>query len=101
MSDKDEILRDFKALPKDGQQRVCDALAEENVKRKYREMPPEKQQTLYDATVKLFAQLEADWKAKPENAGKPVKYTELWEGHVKEMREGGQPRPHPATGDEP
>ena len=91
MDDKQEILRDFKALPKDGQQRVCDALAEENVKRKFREMPPEKQQTLYDSTVKLFAQLEADWKAKPENAGKTMKYSELWEEHLKKTKEGGPP----------
>ena len=91
MSDKDEILRDFKALPTDGKQRVRNALAEENVKRKFREMPPEKQQTLYDSTVKLFAQLEADWKAKPENAGKTMKYSELWEEHLKKTKEGGPP----------
>lgn len=90
MSDKDEILRDIQALPTDGQQRVCDALAEENVKRKFREMPPEKQQVLYDSMVNLFAQLEADWRAKPENAGKTMKYSELWEEHVKRMKEAGQ-----------
>ena len=91
MSDQDETLRDFKALPTDGQQRVCDALAKEKASRKFREMPPEKQQVLYDSMVNLFAQLESDWKAKPENAGKTMKYSELWEEHVKRMKEDGQP----------
>ena len=91
MDDEQEILRDIKALPRDGQQRVCDALAKEEASRKFREMPPEKQQTLYDSTVKLFAQLEADWKAKPENAGKTMKYSELWEEHLKKTKEGGPP----------
>ena len=91
MDDKQEILRDLKALPEGGQRRVCDALAKEEASRKFREMPPEKQQTLYDSTVKLFAQLEADWKAKPENAGKTMKYSELWEEHLKKTKEGGPP----------
>lgn len=91
MNDEQEIIREIQDLPKDGKKRVCDALAEENVKRKFREMPPEKQQTLYDSTVKLFAQLEADWKAKPKNAGKTMKYSELWEEHLKKTKEGGPP----------
>lgn len=91
MDDEQEILRDIKALPRDGQQRVCDALAKEEASRKFREMPPEKQQSLYDSMVNLFAQLEADWKVKPENAGKVMKYSQLWEEHVKKMEGGGQP----------
>ena len=88
MSDEQEIVREFQRLPEGGQRRVCDALAKEEASRKFREMPPDKQQALYDSTVKLFAQLEADWKAKPENAGKTLKYSELWEEHVRKMKKG-------------
>ena len=91
MDDGQDIIQEIQNMSKDGQQRVCDALAEENVKKKFREMSPEKQQVLYDSMVNLFAQLEADWKAKPENAGKTMKYSELWEEHVKRMKEDGQP----------
>ena len=88
MSDKDEILRDIQALPRGGQRRVCDALAKEEASRKFREMPPEKQQVLYDSMAKLFSKLEADWRAKPENAGKQVRYGELWDDFLKRKDNG-------------
>lgn len=90
MSDKEEIIREFQDLPDDGQRRVCDALAEEDARRKFREMPPEKQQALYDSMAKLFTQLEADWKSKPDNAGKTVKYRELWEEYIKKTEDHGE-----------
>jgi hypothetical protein len=61
---------------------------DEAVKR-FRDMPQEKQQRLYDSMARLFSKLEADWKAKPENACKTIKYTELWEDHIKKMKESG------------
>ena len=66
-------------------------MSDEDLKKKFLDMPPEKQQRLYDAMAKVFSKLEADWKAKPENAGKPIKYTKLWEEHLKKTNEGGPP----------
>ncbi len=60
-------------------------MSDKDLKKKFLDLPPEKQQRLHDAMAKLFAQLEADWKAKPENAGKPVKYKELWEDFLKQQ----------------
>ena len=40
----------------------------EDLKRRFLELPPEKQQRIYDQLAKLFARLESDWKSQPENA---------------------------------
>ena len=88
-----DLLLQFQSLPEDGQRRVCDALAMEEAGRKFQAMPPEKQEAIHDSLARLFAQLEADWRAKPANAGKTMKYSELWEEHVRNLkpREGGAP----------
>lgn len=49
-------------------------------------LPEDKQQKLCDSMGALMAQLKADWEARPENAGKTVTYTELWDGHAKKMK---------------
>ena len=58
-------------------------MSEQDIKQRFRDMPEDKQQRLYDSMAKLFAKLEADWKSKPENAGKPISYKQLWEDHIK------------------
>lgn len=65
--------------------------SDEDLKKQFLDLPPDKQQRLHDAMAKLFAKLEADWKAKPENAGKPLKYKELWEDHLKRIGESNPP----------
>ena len=47
-------------------------MSEQDIKQRFRDMPEDKQQRLYDAMAKLFAKLESDWKSKPENVGKPI-----------------------------
>ena len=49
-------------------------------------LPEDKQQKLCDSMGALMAQLKADWEARPENAGKTVTCTELWDGHAKKMK---------------
>ena len=49
-------------------------------------LPEDKQQKLCDSMGALMAQLKADWEARPENDGKTVTYTELWDGHAKKMK---------------
>ena len=66
-------------------------MSDEYLKKKFLDLPPEKKQRLHAAMAKLFAKLEADWKAKPENEGKPVKYKELWEDHLKKIGKGDSP----------
>lgn len=51
-------------------------------------LPEDKQQKLCDAMGELMAKLKADWEAKPENAGKTVTYTKLWDEHAKKMKAG-------------
>lgn len=45
-------------------------------------LPEDKRQKLCDSMGALMAQLKADWEAGPENAGKTVTCTELWDGHA-------------------
>lgn len=54
-------------------------------------LPQDKQQKLHDAMGGLLTKLKADWEARPENAGKAVTYTELWDEHAKKMKKGKQP----------
>ena len=51
-------------------------------------LPKEKQQRLCDAMGELLEGLKADWKAKPENAGKTVTYTELWDDYQRQSQCG-------------
>ena len=61
-----------------------------DLKRRFLELPKEKQQRLHDQMSKLFARLEADWKSKPENAGKAVPYRRLWDDFSSQKKEGEQ-----------
>lgn len=58
-------------------------MTDEDLKKQFLKLPPDKQERIHDTLAKLFAKLESDWKAKPENAGKPVKFKELWEDFLK------------------
>ena len=62
-------------------------MSDEDLKNMFLDMPPDKQERIHDMLANLFAKLEADWKAKPENAGKQVKYRELWEDFLKKKGE--------------
>ena len=60
--------------------------ARQRVIRKFLALPQDKQQKLHDAMGGLLTKLKADWEARPENAGKTVTYTELWDEHAKKMK---------------
>ena len=53
--------------------------ARQRVIRKFMTLPEDKPQKLCDAMGELMAKLKAEWEARPENAGKAVTYTELWD----------------------
>ena len=55
-------------------------------------LPKDKQQALCDRMGALLEGLKADWEAKPENAGKTVTYTELWDEHAKKMKKDSKGR---------
>ena len=65
----------------------------EILKRQFLNMPEDKQQQLHDQMTKLFARLEADWKSKPENAGKPIPYRKLWDDFSRQKKDGEQGGP--------
>ena len=65
-------------------------MSDDDVKRRFLELPEDKQQRIYDKLAQLFARLEADWKSKPENAGKTVPYRKLWDDFSSQKREGEQ-----------
>ena len=50
-------------------------------------LPKDKQQKLCDSMGKLMARLKDDWKSGPENTGKTVTYTELWDEYAGDMKE--------------
>ena len=60
--------------------------ARQRVIRKFMTLPEDKPQKLCDAMGELMAKLKAEWEARPENAGKTVTYTELWDEHAKKMK---------------
>ena len=60
--------------------------ARQRVIRKFMTLPEDKQQKLCGAMGSLLAKLKADWEDRPENAGKTVTYTELWDEHAKKMK---------------
>ena len=60
----------------------------QRVIRKFLALPEDKQQRISDAMGCLLAKLKAEWEARPENAGKTVTYTELWDEHAKKMKKG-------------
>lgn len=60
--------------------------ADRKLLRKIFSLPEEKQQKLCDRMGGLMEDLKAKWEARPENAGKTVTYTELWDGHAKKMK---------------
>lgn len=59
-----------------------DAEARRRVIAKFLSLTEEQQQKLCDAMGDSLAKLKADWEAKPENKGKAVTYTELWNEHT-------------------
>ena len=74
---------------------LCEAPAMEEdarhrVIRKIMALPEDKQQKLCDAMGALMTQMKADWEAKPENAGKTVTYTELWDEQTQKMKTANQ-----------
>ena len=62
--------------------------ADKKLLQKIFSLPPEKQQKLCDAMGGLLTKLKTDWEARPENAGKTVTYTRLWDEHAKKMKNG-------------
>ena len=62
----------------------------QRVIRKFMALPEDKQQKLSDSMGELMAKMKTEWEARPENAGKTVTYTELWDEHAKKMKTGGQ-----------
>ena len=60
--------------------------ARQRVIRKFMALPEDKQQKLCDSIGALMARLKSEWEARPENKGKAVTYTELWDEHAKKMK---------------
>lgn len=60
----------------------------DKLKQKFLRLPEDKQQKLCNAMGELFTKLKADWESKPENAGKSVTYTELWDSYAKNTKLG-------------
>ena len=65
----------------------------QRVIRKFMALPEDKQQKLCDAMGELMAKLKVEWEAKPENAGKTVKYAELWENSLTQSSIGDRGKP--------
>ena len=77
-----EALGAFKALPEEGQKRVCKQLEQEELQetsRQFAALPKEKREGIHASLTDLFTQLEAEWRANPDNAGKPFSYRALWD----------------------
>ena len=77
-----EALEMFKNLPEEGQKRVCERLEQEELQetsRQFAALPKEKQESIHASLTDLFTQLEAEWRAKPDNAEKPFSYRALWD----------------------
>jgi hypothetical protein len=54
----------------------------EKIIQKFRDMPPDRQQRLFDELEKVFSKLQTDWESKPGNAGKTPNYTALWNKYI-------------------
>lgn len=63
---------------------------EERVLQKFFNLPEDKQQKLCDLYGKLLTDLKEDWESKPENKGKTITYSELWENFAKEIKSSEQ-----------
>ena len=59
------------------------------------DLPKEKQVRLHGIMVDLFTKLEAEWRANPENQGKPLSYVNLWEEFL--ARQGDCPDKYNST----
>lgn len=51
-------------------------------KRQFAALPKEEQEGIH---ASLFTQLEAEWRANPDNEGKPFSYRALWADFTKGM----------------
>ena len=60
---------------------------EERVKQKFLALPPEKQQKIHAMMSGLFQKLENEWKADPNNSGKPFSYSKMWEDYVSHQKD--------------
>ena len=81
MGPEQEDLEQFKALPEESQKRVCERLEQEDLEetsRQFAALPKEEQEGIHASLTDLFTQLEAEWRANPDNAGKPFSYRALW-----------------------
>ena len=58
----------------------------QRVIRKFLALPEDKRQRISEAMGGLLTRLKADWEARPENAGKTVTYTELWDGPATQLK---------------
>ncbi len=92
MDPEEEALDLFKNLPRDSQEKVCKRLEQEELvetSRQFAELPEEQQESIHAGLTDLFTQLEAEWRANPDNAGKPFSYRALWAEFV--ARQKGVP----------
>lgn len=81
MDPKQEAIELFKDLPRESQERVCKQLEQEELEetsRQFAALPKEEQEGIHASLTDLFTQLEAEWRANPDNAGKPFSYRALW-----------------------
>jgi hypothetical protein len=62
--------------------------ARQRVIRKFLALPEDKQQKLCDAMGAMMAKLKTEWEAKPKNAGKTVKYMDLWQEFLMKKNSG-------------
>ena len=95
MDHEQEAIELFKALPEESQKRVCERLEQEELEetsRQFAALPKEEQDGIHDSLTDLFTHLEAEWRANPDNAGKPFSYRALWDEFAEKMKTGDKGR---------
>ena len=88
MDPEQEAIELFKALPEESQKRVCERLEQEELEetsRQFAALTKEEQEDIHASLTDLFTHLEAEWRANPDNAGKPFSYRALWAELTKRM----------------
>lgn len=56
--------------------------SDDATKQWFRDMPDEKKRRLHAMMTELFPKLEAEWRANPDNQGKPFSYVIMWEEFI-------------------
>jgi len=79
----EEALKQFAMLTPEQQKHVYDAMVRDEAIQRFRSMPQEEQASIHSDLSELFTRLRSEWEAKPENAGKTVTYTQLWNDHIR------------------